>query len=187
MVHHVTPAALPLPLSCAQASGHKVDFDDWHKSVHYGQLEYNELLKPDVSLRELLCRYARRCRRPQQVLPHLAGLRAGRHRRPASRQSVCGRHRQTQLRPTDSHTGVMQAGLGQDVNSVCVDCAFRIIAVSTYPSTFSPTQTRSTLRSAWTAWASATASRYVYARAHAIRLAFSRTVPTDVLACGLVT
>ncbi|KAG2498928.1 hypothetical protein HYH03_003118 [Edaphochlamys debaryana] len=37
------------------ASGHKIDFDDWHEFVHQGALDYDTLLHPDPSLRDILC------------------------------------------------------------------------------------------------------------------------------------
>lgn len=39
----------------SQAEGHKIDYDDWHKHVHYGVLDYAGMLKPDPELREILC------------------------------------------------------------------------------------------------------------------------------------
>lgn len=40
------------------ANGHSIDYDEWHKAVHYGLLDYDSLLKPDINLRELLCSMA---------------------------------------------------------------------------------------------------------------------------------
>ncbi|KAG2439298.1 hypothetical protein HXX76_004657 [Chlamydomonas incerta] len=36
------------------ASGHKIDYHDWHEFVHHGALKYEELLQPDPSLRDIL-------------------------------------------------------------------------------------------------------------------------------------
>lgn len=38
-----------------QASGYKIDYDEWHEFVHQGALDYNKLLHPDPSLRDILC------------------------------------------------------------------------------------------------------------------------------------
>ncbi len=37
-----------------QATGFKIDFNQWHQEVHYGNLEYASLIRPDAELRELL-------------------------------------------------------------------------------------------------------------------------------------
>lgn len=37
-----------------QALGHKIDFDHWHKSCHYGHVDYEALIQPDPQLREML-------------------------------------------------------------------------------------------------------------------------------------
>ncbi|KXZ52757.1 hypothetical protein GPECTOR_8g148 [Gonium pectorale] len=37
------------------ASGYRIDFDAWHEFVHQGALDYDTLLQPDPSLRDILC------------------------------------------------------------------------------------------------------------------------------------
>eukprot|EP00798_Chlamydomonas_sp_ICE-L_P000170 gene170-1693_t len=44
------------PRQAAEATGHNVaSYDDWHARVHYNNIDYDNLLHPDASLRELLC------------------------------------------------------------------------------------------------------------------------------------
>ncbi len=50
------PLPCPLPTAARpKATGHKIDFDDWHECVHQGALDYDTLLQPDPSLRDILC------------------------------------------------------------------------------------------------------------------------------------
>ncbi|GLC37856.1 hypothetical protein PLESTB_001483500 [Pleodorina starrii] len=37
------------------AAGYRIDYDDWHEFVHQGALDYDTLLQPDPSLRDILC------------------------------------------------------------------------------------------------------------------------------------
>ncbi|GIL70870.1 hypothetical protein Vretimale_3926 [Volvox reticuliferus] len=37
------------------ASGYRIDYNDWHEFVHQGALDYDTLLQPDPSLRDILC------------------------------------------------------------------------------------------------------------------------------------
>ncbi|GIL86726.1 hypothetical protein Vretifemale_14970 [Volvox reticuliferus] len=37
------------------ANGYHIDYDDWHEFVHQGALDYDTLLQPDPSLRDILC------------------------------------------------------------------------------------------------------------------------------------
>ncbi|EFJ45366.1 hypothetical protein VOLCADRAFT_82194 [Volvox carteri f. nagariensis] len=37
------------------ATGYRIDYDDWHEFVHQGALDYDTLLQPDPSLRDILC------------------------------------------------------------------------------------------------------------------------------------
>lgn len=60
-MHALCDAAISLPFTSAsccvlQAAGHKIDYDDWHKEVHYGVLDYEHMLHPDAGLRDILCR-----------------------------------------------------------------------------------------------------------------------------------
>lgn len=49
-----TQNADTLSLSALQAKGYKVDYDEWHRSIHWSVIDYDLLIQPDPELRAVL-------------------------------------------------------------------------------------------------------------------------------------